>query len=239
MLYLTLFLLVVATTATLWLWRARRALLIQHQAMQREVSQREQALRARVALEERERIFSDLHDDLGARLLELIYTAPDSDSADRARAILQNLRDVVSRSRGDPGTLHDVLDSIRAETAQRLVAVGSMLDWQASEDLPDPPIDTGSALHLHRIVREAVSNAIRHAHTRRLRIRLRLGGRDSLLVEITDDGAAGGQLAASDGRGVGNMRERASALAGDISWIAGTEGGTKVLLEVPLPEVTT
>jgi signal transduction histidine kinase len=197
-------------------------------------------LAAQAAAQERERIYADLHDDLGAHLLELIYSAPDKNFADRARAILQDLRDVVSRSRSEPGTLLDVLASIRSEAAQRLAAVGAELAWQAAEDLPDPALDQATALHLHRIVREAISNAIRHAHARRLRVRVGMGGGGVLLLELTDEKGADAPAAApgSAGSGVDNMRARAEALHGDIKWTAGTLGGTKVLLKAPLPAVS-
>lgn len=192
------------------------------------------------AAQERERIHADLHDDLGARMLELIYAAPDRATADRARAILQDLRDTVSRSRCEPGTLLDVLASIRAEAAQRLAGAGVELSWQAADDLPDPPLDQGTALHLHRIVREAISNAIRHARARRLRVRVQLGAGRTLLLELTDEGGgeAPAPVAGSGGTGVVNMRARAQALQGQIDWSEGTLGGTKVLLKAPLPAET-
>lgn len=194
-------------------------------------------LMAWAAAEERERIYADLHDDLGARLLEMIYGAPDKATADRARAILQDLRDVVSRSRSEPGTLLDVLASIRSEATQRLSAVGAELNWQAADDLPDPALDQATALHLHRIVREAISNAIRHARARRLRVRVALGAGRELMLELTDEGGieAPAPEPANAGTGVINMRARAQALHGDIHWTAGTLGGTKVLLKAPLP----
>src|SRR5690606_37915717 len=86
---------------------------------------------------ERERICNDLHDDLGARLLQLIYEAPDPRQADLARAVLQDLRDVVSRSRGTPGNLEQVLSDIRAEATQRLAAVGTTLRWEQPDQLPE------------------------------------------------------------------------------------------------------
>lgn len=189
------------------------------------------------AAQERERIYADLHDDLGARLLELIYTAPDRATGDRARAIMQDLRDVVSRSRSEPGTLLDVLASIQSEAGQRLTAAGAELNWQTEDDLPDPPLDHGAALHLHRIVREAISNAIRHAHARRLRVRVAVGSGRQLLLELTDEGGveAPPSLPGAGGTGVSNMRARAEALHGDIRWSEGTLGGTKVLLKAPLP----
>lgn len=181
---------------------------------------------------ERNRIFNDLHDDLGAGLLELIYSAPAPEYADRARAVLQNLRDVVSRSRGAAGNLLDVLGDIRQEATQRLASVGAELRWQQPEDLPEQPIAPDRALHLYRIVREAISNTLRHAHARGLRVRLRLLP-DELALELTDDGSGAAVAVSADG-GMAAMRERAEQLHGAIRWTHGTAGGTKVLLTVPL-----
>jgi signal transduction histidine kinase len=199
--------------------------------------ERERALVEQGAADERARIHADLHDDLGAGLLELVYAAPDPGSAERARALLQTLRDVVARARGEPGTLADVLEAIRAEAARRLAGAGLTLAWQAADDLPDPALDSASALHLHRIVREAISNALRHGGASSLRVRVRLAPDGMLMLELTDDGQA--DLAALDGaggRGVRNMRERAAELRGRIDFSTGTLGGTRVLLKAPLPD---
>jgi len=188
------------------------------------------------AAEERARIHADLHDDLGARLLEMVYAAPDQDSADRARALLQDLRDMVTRARGEPGTLGEVLADIQAEARRRLAAVEAGLAWQQPEDLPDPALDSASALHLRRIVREAISNALHHGGARSLRVRVQVVAGPELLLELTDDGSADlAGVGAAAGSGVRNMRDRARALDGEIDWRAGTLGGTKVLLRAPLP----
>lgn len=198
-------------------------------------AEREALAREQAAAGERERIYHDLHDDLGARLLGLVHEAATPQQADRARALLQDLRDVVTRSRGTPGTLGDVLADIRAETAQRLAAVGIGLDWREVDELPDPPLDSGRALHLYRIVREAISNVIRHAQARHVRVRV--GARAAQLrLELTDDGSGAGVDAPRAGSGLRGMRERAAELEGDIDWKPGTAGGTKVLLTMPLAE---
>ncbi len=196
---------------------------------------RDHLVREQAIAQERERIYSDLHDDLGAKLLGMIYRAESPVQADLARAILQDLRDVVTRSRGTPGTLGDVLLDIRAEATQRLAVVDISLDWDEPGDLPDPRLDTGHALHLHRIVREAISNTIRHAQARHLRIRIRARNGE-LLLELSDDGS-GVSKQVPLGSGMRNMRTRAEELDGRIDWIAGTEGGAKVLLRVPLESV--
>jgi signal transduction histidine kinase len=197
-------------------------------------AEREAAARAQAAAQERNRIYGDLHDDLGAKLLTLIYQAESPLQADLARSTLQDLRDVVTRSRGTPGTLSDVLADIRGEATQRLAAVGIGLVWDEADDLPDPLLDAARALHLYRIVREAISNVIRHAQAGRLRVRVRAAA-GALRLELTDDGSGGATVqGAASGSGMRNMRERANELAGDIRWTPGTEGGTKVLLSMPL-----
>lgn len=210
--------------------RQRRAL----QAMAAQLQTAAQEAARLAAAAERERIYADLHDDLGARLLDLVYRAPTPADADRVRAILQDLRDVVTRSRGTPGTLDDVLADIRAEAAQRLAAADIELVWEAPPDLPEPVLDPARALHLYRIVREAISNVIQHARARRLRVRLRVADA-RLRLELTDDGGGAVGDGGRAGRGMHGMRERASELDGAIRWAPGTEGGTKVLLELPLP----
>ncbi len=196
------------------------------------LAEREARAREQAAAAERERIHSDLHDDLGARLLGLIHAAPTPEYGDRARAALQDLRDVVTRSRGTPGTLGEVLGEIRAEASQRLAAVGIGLAWQERPDLPDAPLDHARALHLYRIAREAISNVIRHAQARRVRVRIGLSG-DQLVLDLTDDGD-GAPASPKEGSGLRGMRERAAELEGDIRWTPGTEGGTKVVLAVPI-----
>lgn len=192
--------------------------------------------RAEIIAEERDRIFGDLHDDIGAKLLELVHTASTPEQADLARAALQDLRDVVSRSRGAPGTLLQVLGEMRAEAESRLAAGDVALDWQQRDDLPDPKLDHGHALHLYRIVREAISNALRHARPGRVRIRVSALGVDELLLDITDDGPEPWRPGVGDGQGTLGMRQRASELHGSIDWGRGTTGGTKVVLRVPLPK---
>jgi signal transduction histidine kinase len=211
---------------------ARHALASTRATMQRTLEEERARVREHAAAEERERIYNDLHDDLGARLLQLVYQAQDASQADLARAALQDLRDVVTRSRGAPGTLAEILADIRGEATQRLAAAGIALAWEGGDEVPERVLEPARALHLYRIVREAISNALRHAQAQRLRVRVRIRG-ELLDLELTDDGSAG-PPAPSAGRGMRNMQARAGELQGAIHWLPGTAGGTKVLLSVPL-----
>ena len=196
---------------------------------------RSQFERVTAANEERQRIYRDLHDDIGAKMLTLIHSLENDEHADLARAVMQDLRDIGSRSAQADGSLLDILAQIRDETEQRLEILSVTLHWEQSDELPDPHLDDGQALHLFRIVREAVTNALRHAHPHRIRIRSRQIGGD-LVLDVTDDGP--GPKLAQTGAGTTAMRRRAEELHGSIHWDAGTEGGTKVLLRFPLPQAS-
>lgn len=188
---------------------------------------------------ERRRLLDDLHDDIGAKLLTLVHSLERPEQADLARAVVQDFRDVVSRSHQDACTLLQALGQVREETEARLEACGSRLDWQQHPGTPDPDLDEAQTLHLFRIVREAVTNALRHGHATQVRMRIQAVA-DELLFDVTDDGPglpAGG--AGVPGRGIAGMRTRAQALHGSIGWESGTLGGTKVVLRFPLPTAAT
>ncbi|MDO9453793.1 MAG: ATP-binding protein [Stagnimonas sp.] len=177
---------------------------------------------------ERERIYKDLHDDIGAKLLQLVHGAESPQQADLARAVLQDLRDVVSRSRRPPAPLLQLLGEIEAEVRQRLAAADAEMLWEQEAGLADVALDQAQTLHLMRIGREAVSNALQHGAAHWLRVRVFRAGAE-LVLEITDDGRfSPAQI--GEGRGTTSMRERAKGLGGDIHWNPGTLGGTKVIL---------
>lgn len=179
--------------------------------------------------EERESIYRDLHDDIGAKLLTLAIRAPDPQSADVARSALQDLRDVVSRSGATEVMLLDLLADRRSEIEARCASAHLRLVWNQPDSLPDWRMSASQALHLGRILREAISNVLRHA------------GADSVVVSIhhVQDGY---RLAVEDdgrkpmgkpGRGMRNMRARAEHLGGGIEWIKG-ERGCRVELALPV-----
>ena len=183
--------------------------------------------------EERRRIYDDLHDDIGSRLLTLLHRVHEPAQQQMVREILQDLRAILARDRGIEGTLLEVLAQLREETEQRLLTRDIELDWRQADNLPDPPLHRAQGMHLFRIGRESVTNAMRHAPVARLRVVVGRAAND-LVFEVTDDGHFDPNRI-GEGRGTRSMQTRAGELLGNISWQAGTLGGTKVLLRFPLP----
>lgn len=189
------------------------------------------AERERIAAQERAKIFRDLHDDIGVKLLALLHTVNDVRQADLVRSVIYDLRDIVSRSRRPPGTLLEVLAQIRDEMEQRLEALGVHLAW-LQKPTPDVPMTSFSALNLFRIMREAVTNAIRHGRAREIHVHIACE-ESMLMFAIVNDG--GGPLRASaTGTGTLGMRERATSLGGTLQWSEEPGGGVRVALQVPL-----
>lgn len=228
-----------AALAVALAWQLRR---LRREQRERE-AELERAFAARQSLEhaqaearERERIYRDLHDDVGARLLDLVYLAPDEATAARARDALQQLRALVASSRRPPARLLELLEEVRTEAARRVESRPVELLWQQAPELPDVTLDGAQTLHLVRIVREAVTNALKHGRPTRLRVRADVVA-DHLLLDITDDGEFSGR--GGGGTGTASMEARAAQLQGTIAWDEGTWGGTKVALRVPLVKEVT
>lgn len=184
--------------------------------------------------EERERIYRDLHDDVGAKLLSLVYRSATAEDADLARSALQDLRDVVSRSGSGSFALEAVVADWRAECERRLADAGLRLAWQQSAELDALHLTQPQALDLGRILREAVSNVIRHAQAQRICIELKLT-QDMLQLRVTDDGIGNPENAPRQpGRGIRNMNARAARLGGSFSIQYLTPNGCQITASVPL-----
>jgi two-component system sensor histidine kinase DesK len=78
------------------------------------------------------------------------------------------------------------------------------------------------------VVREAVTNVVRHARARNCQLRL-APANGSCLLEIQDDGRGGEQV---EGNGLRGMRERIEALGGTLE--RETAAGTKLRIQFPL-----
>lgn len=180
---------------------------------------------------ERERIHGDLHDDVGAKLLSLVYRAGNAENAELARSALQDLRDVVSQTSVST-RLAELAADWRAECDKRLTEAHIHLDWDEQGELASAPLTQPQALNLTRIVREAVSNIIRHSTAQTGFVRLRCT-QDHLTLEISDNGK-GCPHTHNPGRGLRNMAARAQKLGGKLVHYTPHDCGHGVRLEMPL-----
>jgi signal transduction histidine kinase len=189
------------------------------------------------AATERQRIASDLHDDLGAQLVTIaqasLYANDIGRVAELARQALTDMRLSVRGLTGAPTPLPHVLADWRSETVERLTLAGVTVLWNAN----DPPMEwvlpARMQVQVTRILREAVSNVIRHSGAGRCWVDIHVSN-DQLQLGVEDDGRGFDTRQASQGQGQGNMQRRALALGGTLEIGPREVGGTSVRLDVPL-----
>ncbi len=96
--------------------------------------------------------------------------------------------------------------------------------------------DSKTAMHLHRIVREAVGNAMKHARPKGVKIHLQVQD-GALFVRVADDGTGICLEAGSpDGMGMQIMKYRAHQIGASLDIRPLPEGGTVVTCTLPLPD---
>ena len=181
--------------------------------------------------EERLRIAQDLHDDIGARLLTLMYQSPTPEMEDYIRHTLQDLKTLTRGLAATEQALSHAAGEWKADLTQRLVAARAELVWSFVID-HDLRLSVVQWSALTRILRELVSNALYHGHAARIEVALELLG-TRLRLRVTDDGEGRSPEAWSHGLGLGGVRKRVKALAGRVSWSEVAGGGITCQVEVP------
>ncbi|QYN34136.1 sensor histidine kinase [Pseudonocardia sp. DSM 110487] len=229
-----------------------RALLVATRAeLARETRTREERAR-RLAAEERLRIARELHDVFGHAMaaisvqagvgLHVIDQRPGQarealaaikkvcdDGLTDVKTILGILRSDTST--GEPRAPRGGLDRL-TELLDTAEASGLRVDLHVDGD-PRPlpaPVDMAA----YRIIQEALTNVLRHAEARTVRLTL-THEPSRLSIRIRDDGAAAGTDTAR-GHGIDGMRERARALSGRLTAAPHPDGGFEVYAELPIPD---
>ena len=193
--------------------RSRRLLVAALERRTRELAAEEEALARLAVRRERARIARELHDIVSHSLALMVVQAGAGRMAapepgDGAARRFATIRDAGERALAEMERLADVLGTERDAAAgpQRLHRVladardaGLRVRAALPADLALPPeLDDV----LHRIVREGVTNVLKHAPGAKLELRVDLGG-DALDVELRDSGAAAHGTLAQSGSGLG------------------------------------
>jgi len=198
---------------------------------------------------ERRHISRELHDEAGQALVSLRYglrllerEIDEGGSADgRVADLVQQTDAVIDGLHRLAADLRPAsLDSLGLEAALRqyLREVGSKFDLVVrlkarglSSERLSPALEAG----LYRVVQEAMTNVVRHAHATRVDILAERDG-DRVLVMVEDDGVGFDPEAirSSEHLGLLGLRERAEALGGTLTLESAPGAGATVVVEVPI-----
>jgi signal transduction histidine kinase len=181
--------------------------------------------------EERERIAQDLHDDIGARLLTLMYQAPTPAMEDYLRHTLKDLKTLTRGLAAPSHPLSHAVAEWKADLQQRVAAADCELAWVFAFD-DDFELSVVQWSALTRVLRELVSNAL--AHARATRIEVQAGIVDGrLALSVIDDGLGRRPESWAHGLGLGGVRKRVKQLGGHVEWREHGERGIECRVSVP------
>jgi two-component system, NarL family, sensor histidine kinase UhpB len=189
-----------------------------------------------VTEKERKRIAADLHDDLGAKLLTIVHTSESERISTLAREALEEMRLSVRGLTGKPMRLADALADWRAETVSRLGQANIEADWRSPTEEIEQLLPARGFVQTTRILREAVSNIIKHSGASHCKVRCAITERQFGLT-VQDNGKGipmelDGKL--DRGHGMSSMKHRAKQMQGQCLVESGPGYGTVIRLTLPL-----
>ena len=206
-------------------------------------------LHARVAdiamFEDRERIARELHDTVIQRLFATGLTLQATtrlvdrpEVVDRLQSMVEDLDETVRHVRSAIFELHAARlpgDSLRQAVLALCAESSRSMGFEPRVHFDGPvdsSVDEAVADHVLAVLQEALSNVTRHAAATKVEVSV-VTADGELQVTVTDDGR-GLTDAVSGGRGLENMRARASRLGGEAAWEPAPGGGTILRWRVPL-----
>lgn len=212
-----------------------------------EFADKQDSERQLALLADRDRIGQDLHDHVIQRLfatgmgLQGVLRQVGDPHAHRriqeavehldqtVREIRTSIFDLHSMGRDQGGTslrraLLDIVAELTADTAMSpSIRIGGAVDTLVPEHMVE---------HIQAVVREGISNAVRHS--RGSQVQLEVDVRDSVTITVADDGI--GPPPKGRSSGLRNLRSRAQACAGVVTVEPREGGGTVLNWTAPLPD---
>jgi signal transduction histidine kinase len=195
-----------------------------------------------VILEDRERIARDLHDVViqrlfatGMQLQTAARLAARPEVAERVNAAVDDLDTTIRDIRSAIFELRTPMSAeLRAEIREVVAAAGNQLEFRPAVDLVGPidsAVPAECRADLLAVLREALSNVVRHARASEVRVGVRVED-GQLTLSVRDDGV--GMPTDVHRSGLENLRERAEHNGGRFTVRSNTPRGTVLEWSVPI-----
>lgn len=192
--------------------------------------------------DERKRLTRDLHDDFGHRIVDLqlqlnlakTSSSPNFTFFDNLSDKLDALHHALKRSIGklrpqgiDTLPIEEVVRNSDIIKSVRRLGIEVSVDVEGSLDTLPYTVK----INTYRIIQEALTNTVKHAHASLIRIQLNYG-QSNLVVTIQDNGV-GFKRPSTYSLGIVSMRERAKLMDGELL-IVSNSVGTKISFNAPI-----
>jgi signal transduction histidine kinase len=193
--------------------------------------------------EDRDRIGRDLHDLVIQRLFAIGLTLENAarmavkpevatritTAVDDIDVTIREIRHTIFELGSGRGTLVDLRTELGGIVEEHAVVLGFRPTWH-TEGPVDSAVPDEVRPHLLAVLREALTNAARHAKASTVDVTLAVG--DDVVLTVTDDGV--GIPEGVHTSGLRNMADRASSAGGRSEVVSEPAGGTTVRWSVPV-----
>ncbi|MBO6557751.1 MAG: hypothetical protein JJ957_14690 [Pseudomonadales bacterium] len=166
---------------------------------------------------ERTRLRKDIHDSLGGRLLTIMHSAEDDRVAAESRQAMVELREILAAVDSDSTLIGHAIDEWQPQLRGLVESAGANLDWLVDRELAtlEAALSGRDRFNLGQILRECVTNAIKHAGAKEIAISLSaLQG--NLVAQVENDGEVSDPATWEEGIGTRNLAARAEELGAEI-----------------------
>ncbi|MFC6283371.1 MULTISPECIES: sensor histidine kinase [Polaromonas] len=213
--------------------QAREAELTQSHIRLRDIEQRQ------TLSQERQRLMQDMHDGLGSSLVSALRVVEggrlqEAEVAEVLKSCIDDLKLAIDSMEPIGADLLLLLATLRFRLGNRLESTGIALRWEIS-DLPALDwLDPRNALHILRILQEALANTLKHAQATEIRVTTSTAD-GFVTVTIADNGTgfSVAQAMHRGGKGLSNQLRRAQAIGGEVL-LESSAAGTQLTLRLPV-----
>jgi signal transduction histidine kinase len=195
---------------------------------------------------ERRRLARELHDETGQALTSILLglsALEEANDSEAFRTATQEVRDLVVATLQDvrrlavelrPAALDDFGLAAALERLTENFAEQTGLAVELESGLGEERLPTDIETVLYRLVQEALTNVVKHAHAERVSIVLQRDKR-AVTAVIEDDGRGLSDGRGEEGLGLVGIRERVALVNGRFRIESSANAGTTLLVEVPVP----
>jgi len=198
---------------------------------------------------ERSRIARDMHDGLGSDLVKISMLGEMAgDQTDDPESLRPRLQKITQTARDAVRNMDEIVWAVnpKNDTVENLANYlcqfarehfemsSTRLHLDVPPNLPDAPLTAEVRHNLFLVVKEALNNAVKHAHAADVWLRVNADG-NQLSIEVEDNG--GGMVENPTGRkghGMDNLQNRTAQIGGRLDILSGQGHGTRLTIRLHL-----
>lgn len=194
--------------------------------------------------EERLRIASDMHDDVGAGLSRIKYIStallhPTTNQAEALTKIqylsdeaVDKMNEIIWALNQGNQNLDDLIYFIRSKCSEMVNNANLQFICDPPDNIPPKIVGWKNNRNIFLLVKEAVNNAIKYADATIINLNFTIN--QTLQITITDNGKGFNLNATRTGNGLNNLNKRATDLAATLKLHTAIGNGTKIQLNIPI-----